>query len=184
MNLKKVKIVSKKSIGVEPVYDINVPGVHHYILDSGVVSHNSGFVYASSILIAMRKLKLKEDEDGNKITDVKGIRAACKVMKSRYSKPFESIELKIPYESGMDPYTGLFELFEKKSLLTKSGNRYGYTANNGVEHLYFKKEWYKNKDGALDIIMNEFHDRQKQHAESEEIVEDADQLNSEVNENE
>ena len=26
----------------------------------------------------MRKLKLKEDEDGNKISDVKGIRAACK----------------------------------------------------------------------------------------------------------
>ena len=39
--------------------------------------------YASSIVVAMRKLKLKEDEDGNKTTDVKGIRAACKVMKTR-----------------------------------------------------------------------------------------------------
>ena len=40
------------------------------------------------IVVAMRKLKLKEDEDGNKTTDVKGIRAACKVMKTRFNKTF------------------------------------------------------------------------------------------------
>ncbi len=34
-----------------------------------------GFVYASSIVVAMKKLKLKEDEAGNKITEVRGIRA-------------------------------------------------------------------------------------------------------------
>ena len=45
-----------------------------------------GFIYASSIVIAMKKLKLKEDIDGNKVSAVQGIRAACKVMKTRYSK--------------------------------------------------------------------------------------------------
>ena len=60
MSLEKVKIKSKKSIGIQPVYDINVPGPHHYLLDSGIVSHNSGFIYASSIVVAMKKLKLKE----------------------------------------------------------------------------------------------------------------------------
>ena len=40
----------------------------------------------------MRKLKLKEDEDGNKTTDVKGIRAACKVMKTRSHKSFEGVQ--------------------------------------------------------------------------------------------
>ena len=43
------------------------------------ISGGQGFIYASSIVVAMRKLKLKEDEDGNKISEVKGIRAACKV---------------------------------------------------------------------------------------------------------
>ena len=43
----------------------------------------------------MRKLKLKEDEDGNKTTDVKGIRAACKVMKTRFNKPLK-VQVKIP----------------------------------------------------------------------------------------
>ena len=55
------------------------------------ISGGQGFIYASSIVVAMRKLKLKEDEDGNKTTDVRGIRAACKVMKTRYNKPFEKI---------------------------------------------------------------------------------------------
>ena len=41
-----------------------------------------GFMYANVIVVAMKKLKLKEDEEGNKITDVTGIRfRACKVMK-------------------------------------------------------------------------------------------------------
>ena len=38
-----------------------------------------------------------------KLVTVHGIRAACKVMKTRYSKPFESVQVKIPYETGMDP---------------------------------------------------------------------------------
>ena len=37
------------------------------------ISGGQGFVYASSIVVAMKKLKLKEDEDGNKISDVVGI---------------------------------------------------------------------------------------------------------------
>jgi RecA/RadA recombinase len=85
------------------------------------ISGGQGFIYASSIVIAMKKLKLKEDEDGNKVTDVRGIRAACKVMKTRYAKPFESVQVKIPYDTGMDPYSGLLDLFEKKGIITQSG---------------------------------------------------------------
>ena len=37
------------------------------------ISGGQGFIYASSIVIAMRKLKLKVDADGNKTSDVHGI---------------------------------------------------------------------------------------------------------------
>ena len=77
------------------------------------ISGGQGFVYASSIVVAMKKLKLKEDESGNKITEVRGIRSACKVMKTRFAKPFEGVQLKIPYDTGLDPYSGLLDLFEK-----------------------------------------------------------------------
>ena len=44
-------------------------------------------------------------------------------MKTRFNKPFESVQVKIPYEAGMDPYSGLVDLCEKKGLLVKEGNR-------------------------------------------------------------
>ena len=116
------------------------------------ISGGQGFIYASSIVIAMRKLKLKEDADGNKVSDVRGIRAACKVMKTRYAKPFEAVQVKIPYETGMDPYSGLLDLFEGKGLLVKQGNRLKYTTSKGEEMLEFRKGWTGEK---LEVIMQD-----------------------------
>jgi len=118
------------------------------------ISGGQGFIYASSIVIAMKKLKLKEDDEGNKISEVRGIRAACKVMKTRYAKPFESVQVKIPYDTGMDTYSGLVDLFEKKGLLTKQGNKLAYTGSDKNTISEFRKNWTGDK---LDIIMKDFH---------------------------
>ena len=116
------------------------------------ISGGQGFIYASSIVVAMKKLKLKEDEDGNKVTDVRGIRAACKIMKTRYAKPFESVQVKIPYETGMDPYSGLVDLFEAKGLLQKDGNRLKYIDLDGEVHLEYRKNWDGEK---LNMVMQD-----------------------------
>jgi len=120
------------------------------------ISGGQGFIYASSIVVAMRKLKLKEDDDGNKISEVKGIRAACKIMKTRYAKPFESVQVKIPYETGMNPYSGLVDLFEGKGLLAKEGNSLKYTLTDGTVIKQFRKAWERNEDGSLDRVMTDF----------------------------
>lgn len=121
------------------------------------ISGGSGFIFASSIVVAMKKFKLKEDEDGNKVTDVTGIRATCKVVKTRYAKPFESIKVNIPWETGMNPISGLFDLFEKSGVLTKVGNRYKYVSKvSGQEMLYFRKDW--NDFNKMKVIMDEFDD--------------------------
>jgi recombination protein RecA len=117
------------------------------------ISGGQGFIYASSIVVAMRKLKLKEDEDGNKISEVKGIRAACKIMKTRYAKPFESVQVKIPYETGMNPYSGLVDLIEGKEMLKKEGNSLIYTTADGEVIKKFRKGWERNDDGCLDTVM-------------------------------
>ncbi len=121
------------------------------------ISGGQGFIYASSIVVAMRKLKLKEDEDGNKVSEVKGIRAACKVMKTRYAKPFESVQVKIPYETGMNPYSGCVDLFEAKGFLQKDGNRLKYVSSDGSETKLYRKEWERNEEGCLDKVMVDFH---------------------------
>ncbi len=120
------------------------------------ISGGQGFIYASSIVVAMKKLKLKEDEDGNKISEVRGIRAACKVMKTRYAKPFESVQVKIPYETGMNPYSGLVDLAEGKGMLKKDGNRLSFTTNDGEIIKYYRKEWERNEAGCLDKVMADF----------------------------
>jgi len=117
------------------------------------ISGGQGFVYASSIVVAMKKLKLKEDEDGNKVSEVNGIRAACKIMKTRYSKPFETLQIKIPYETGMNPYSGLLELFEKKGLIVQQGNRLKYIDSHGKEFIEYRKQW---SGELLNMVMEDY----------------------------
>jgi recombination protein RecA len=139
------------------------------------ISGGQGFVYASSIVVAMKKLKLKEDEAGNKISEVRGIRAACKVMKTRFAKPFEGVQLKIPYETGMDPYSGLIDLFEKKGLITQQGNRLKYITADGKELLDYRKQWGKEN---LEIVMQEVSNQvvidDLQTQEVQEVIQDGD----------
>jgi RecA/RadA recombinase len=122
------------------------------------ISGGQGFIYASSIVVAMKKLKLKEDEDGNKTSEVQGIRAACKVMKTRYAKPFEGVQVKIPYETGMNPYSGLVDLFEKQGHLVKDGNRLRYIDSEGNEHKEYRKNWTGE---LLDMVMQDYPKKQK-----------------------
>ena len=123
------------------------------------ISGGQGFIYASSIVVAMKKLKLKEDEDGNKISDVMGIRAACKVMKTRYAKPFEGVQIKIPYETGMNLYSGLTDLAEKKGMLKKEGNSLVFVTSTGEIIKQFRKKWESNENGSLDKVMADFNKR-------------------------
>ena len=148
------------------------------------ISGGRGVIYASSIVIAMKKLKLKLDEDGNKITKERGIRAACKVMKTRHTKPFESVQVHIPYDTGMDPYSGLFDLFLEREVLAKSGNSYVYVAKDGTEIKKFKKAWNKNEDGCLDLIMREwnFTKNEVTYADTSEKLSDADLIEVQVTE--
>ena len=137
------------------------------------ISGGQGFIYASSIVIAMKKLKLKEDEKGNKISDVRGIRAACKVMKTRFNKPFEGVQVKIPYETGMNPYSGLVDLFEKKGILSKDGNRLKYVDSKGTELKEYRRVWEQGGE-LLDKVMADFNnlvEKETNIEETEETVE-------------
>ena len=159
---KALTALVRNTVNMIGAYNVGIVATNHTYASQDMfdpddkISGGQGFVYASSIVVAMRKLKLKEDLDGNKTTSVQGIRAACKVMKTRYAKPFESVHVKIPYETGMNPYSGLVDLAEKQGLLAKRGNRLVYiNKETGEELLQFRKAWEKNTDGCLDMIMTE-----------------------------
>ena len=119
-----------------------------------IISGGRGAEYASSIVVTMQKLKLKENEEGEKTSEVHGIRSKVKCEKTRFCKPFESVEIKIPYEGGMDPYSGLIEFFEQENILQKDGNKLKYIDLEGKEHKYFRK---RIPNDLLLQMMNEFY---------------------------
>ena len=135
------------------------------------ISGGQGFIYASSIVVAMRKLKLKVDADGNKTSEVHGIRSACKIMKTRYAKPFEAVQVEIPYTTGMSPTSGLVDLFEAKGVLTKSGNKLQYVSKEtGEVHSEFRKNWTEDK---LKVIMDEWDETIVIPTPTDEVTEEA-----------
>lgn len=134
------------------------------------ISGGQGFIYASSIVIAMNKLKLKTDESGVKTSQVHGIRAKCKIMKTRYAKPFETVELEIPYSTGLNPYSGLFEYLLSKETITRVGNKYTYVDQNGTEYKYFEKEWKQNPNGIFDLVMSEWNTENDKKEQDESLI--------------
>jgi recombination protein RecA len=134
------------------------------------ISGGQGFIYASSIVVAMKKMKLKEDEDGNKVSEVNGIRAGCKVMKTRYAKPFEGMQVKIPYSTGMSPHSGLVDLAEKKGILKKEGNSLVFTTSDGEIIKQFRKKWEANENGCLDKLMADFANQKEEKTAPDETT--------------
>ena len=138
------------------------------------ISGGQGFIYASSIVVAMRKLKLKEDEDGNKTTEVNGIRAACKIMKTRYDKPVESVQVKIPYSTGMSPYSGLIDMLEEEGFLKKSGNMLEYTSPTTGEVIkQFRKNFTnEHMDLMMSDLMTKYAQLTKESTDTTETIEE------------
>jgi hypothetical protein len=90
-------------------------------------------------------------------------------MKTRYAKPFEGMQVKIPYETGMNPYSGLTDLAEKKGLLKKDGNRLMFVTSDGEIIKQFRKAWESNEAGCLDKVMEDFAN-QKETVSTEETA--------------
>lgn len=119
------------------------------------ITGGGGIIYASSIVIATRKYKLKEVSEKDEVatsTGVHGVKTTAMVYKSRFNKPFEKTTIEIPWSTGIDPYSGLVDMFETDGLLVKEGNKLRYTDKSGEEHKYFRKSI---PISLLDQIMEE-----------------------------
>lgn len=82
--------------------------------------------YAFSQILLVTKFMLK-DESGTKIPGKKdtvysGIRLKAYGLKTRFTKPFQSASIEVPYETGMDPYNGLLDAAKGMGVVTSSGS--------------------------------------------------------------
>lgn len=114
MELRKLKIVKKKSLGLRKVVDLTVEDVHSYVSENGIINHNSGTKYASTVTLFLSGSKL-EDKENDKAAaervgagDVKrnGVKVTCTPDKSRLCIPHK-VRFQIPFFKEPNPYKGL-----------------------------------------------------------------------------
>jgi recombination protein RecA len=86
---------------------------------------NNAIRYSASQIMLITKLKLKEG------TDIIGIRMRVECYKSRFAKLGSKIEIEVPYDRGMDPYSGFLDMMEENKIITKGGAWYSYTKKDG-----------------------------------------------------
>ena len=55
----------------------------------------------------------------------------------------------------MNPYSGLVDLFEKKGILSKDGNRLKYVDSKKTEHKEYRRVWEQGGE-LLDNVMTDF----------------------------
>lgn len=130
-NFKEVKISKVEYLDeLETTYDVQIEDSHHYLLKSGIVSHNTqdmfpqtimaggeGLYYAASVILLLSDSKLKTGEEDEHDLGRSGSVITAKSSKNRIAKP-KKVKFEIDFSKGINPYKGLeifctFENFEK-----------------------------------------------------------------------
>jgi len=91
--------------------------------------------FSSSIIGIITKLKLKEEGD------IVGVRMRFETYKSRFAKLGTKVELAIPYNSGLSPFSGLVDLLEGLGVIAKGtqpGEKQKWVSVVDGEKLAFK----------------------------------------------
>ncbi len=102
--------------------------------------------YAASQIILIQKRKLKDESKGAKVNDVAGVRMICEGYKTRFTKPFQKVEIEVPYETGMDPLSGLLEVAKQAGVIIQKGSRYSMA---GSDDTWYSKDLNKYVDQIL-----------------------------------
>ncbi len=86
--------------------------------------------YALSNILLVTRFMLK-DENAKKIpgrsdTQYSGIRLKAYGMKTRFTKPFQSASIEVPYETGIDPYDGILAVAVSMGIVEQNGAWYSF----------------------------------------------------------
>ena len=132
------RIILSKITG-EP---IGLVGVNHTYASQDmfkpddVIAGGNMMELAPRVIVAMKKKKLK-DENKMKKAGVSGARYAgvhvdAMVLKTNWGKPFQKTSFDIPYATGMDRYSGLFDFFKENDYFDRPSNSM-YIYNSAID---------------------------------------------------
>lgn len=86
----------------------------------GIWIVNDGVKYSLSQIVLLTKLKLR----GESVSDIQGIRMKCEGYKTRFTKPFQTVTIEVPYDVGMNPFNGLLEAALNLGVVEQKGSWY------------------------------------------------------------
>lgn len=115
------------------------------------------FTASQSIMLTKYDLTNEKASPHNRISvdkdDAKeniGIRSVVNVLKCRYAKPFEKVDLEIIYPLGIDPYSGLFDLFiGDGTIVSPSQGWYEFKRPDGTAQKFRRSEFLKYADELM-----------------------------------
>lgn len=102
--------------------------------------------YSLSQILMVTKLKLKDKSTGA----FEGIKLRASGFKTRFTKPFQTVELEVPYDKGIDPASGLVEVACALGVVTKAGARYTI---KGDEKSWYEKDVGPHVDRILQMVI-------------------------------
>ncbi len=109
------------------------------------------FVFTKASLVDGADAEDDEEESGG-AKKVIGIRAFAKLYKSRFAKPNEKVTLNIPYDTGIDPYSGLFKKLKDEGLIVMPSHAwYNIHPDYAIEGLanFRKGDFVQHADAIL-----------------------------------
>jgi len=86
------------------VYDITVADNHHYILENGVVCHNTGIYYSANAIWIIGR---SQEKDG---TEHVGYNFTINIEKSRYVKEKSKCPITVTFDGGINRWSGLMDI--------------------------------------------------------------------------
>lgn len=101
--------------------------------------------YSASQIAMLKKLKLKDDtkKKPGQSGEVTGVTIIVEGYKTRFTKPYQTVRIEVPYDHGMDPYSGLIEAARSLGVVVQSGSWYNLSGET--------EKWYK-KDMDQTIV--------------------------------
>ena len=112
-----IKALNVSMLVTKQVY----PATQEQILKGeGVWVVNDSIRYSLSQILLITRLKLKDDKE------VSGIRMKVEAFKTRFTKPFQKVTIEVPYDTGMDPYSGLLDTALGLGIVVRSGGWYHF----------------------------------------------------------
>jgi len=107
------------------------------MLGDGPWAITNSVKYSLSIIGIVTKLKLKDEGE------VTGVRMRFETYKSRFAKLGTKVELEVPYNKGMSPFSGLIELLEADGVIakgTEAGEKLLWVTEVNGEKIKFKEK--------------------------------------------